>query len=205
MGGYLLAAAPLAVVAVLAPLIQLVLGDADNLPGTIATGVAAVPAALVGVKLARRGGQAAAPGRPARRRIAAAAGSSPSSRPLLIVLAALGFMIADLVSGLLAIGSHTLVPIDGIDDASFYDGISVRAIVLFFLLSIAVARAVAFRLEGRAVAALHVAVAIYVVGNSGQNLLLGGTLNTQFIAWMFGYVLAVLAASRLGELTTRTR
>jgi hypothetical protein len=199
---YLFAAAPLAIIAVLAPLIQLMLGDATNLPGTIATGVAAVPAALVGVRLTKRVGQGATPGQPIRR-LGAGARSPRSLRPLLIVLAALGFMIADLASWLMALGSDTIVPIDAADDDSYYNGVSIRAIVLFFLLSIVVARAAALRLEGRVVAALNVAVAIYVVGNTLQNLLLGSTLTAQYIAWTFGYVLAVLAAVRLGELAAR--
>ena len=219
MRPYLTAAAPLIVVALLAPLLELALRPIAGAESSaqIAAGVAAIPGALVTVRLVQRSqGMDAArvrsrPIMPTAtvRPAGVTASTSTTTRWLLIVLAALLFMVVDLSCWLLGIGSFALTPDSYYaTEGEFYNALSMRTVVLFFLGGVVVSTVVALRLRTRTVEALAIAVPIYIVGNTFQNVYLGtvaDVANALYIAWTFAYVLAALLAVVVGAGIARRR
>jgi hypothetical protein len=118
-------------------------------------------------------------------------------------------MVADLLSELLGDGSIMLIPIsniDNVDDATLYNLLAMRSIVVFLVLCVVVATPVSLRLRTNRAQAFVIATVLYIVGNSVQNILRGGdVVNAQYIAWTFGYIAAAFIAQAIGTAIARRR
>jgi hypothetical protein len=53
--------------------------------------------------------------------------------------------------------------------------------------------------------ALAASVVIYTIGNQTVNVLLGGVIDAQVVAWHFAYVIALVLAGYLGAVIARRR
>lgn len=115
-------------------------------------------------------------------------------------------MLVDLASCLISLGSFALAPISYYaTDGEYYNAASIRAIPLFFLGCLAVVTSAALRLRINVRSALVSAAIVYVVGNTLQNLLLGGTLDALYLAWTLGYIVTLYVAITLGVAIARRR
>lgn len=209
---YALVAAPLVVFAVVAWLAELALRHAAGAESAaqLAPGLAGVVSGLLTVRLARDSSdrdedEAPLPaphrpaGPPAERPVSA------TTRALWILAAGLGFAACDFVAWVVGVGSVVVAPVDAVTAAAWFDATSRRSIVVFAVLALVVAYSVSLRLREGTARAFAIAIGLYVVVNSAQNLALGGEIDSQWIAWTFGYVLTVAAACCVGDAVARRR
>jgi hypothetical protein len=211
---YALVAAPLVVFVIVAWLAELALRPVagSESAAQLAPGLAGVVSGLLTVRLARdsseRDEDEAPVPEPPSPPGAAPALQPPSAttRALWILAAGLGFAACDLVAMLVGVGSLVLAPIDAdLSDTAWFDALSRRSIVVFALLALAVAYMVSLRLREGTARGFAIAIGLYLVVNSTQNLVLGGEIDAQWIAWAFGYVLAAATACCIGDAVARRR
>ena len=205
---YLVAAAPLALVAAVGlPLV--LISQQLHWPPEFATGLAAIPGAVLSVRLAKltaapASGQAPA-GQPQSGTGAARPSSVPptATRPLAVVTAALAFMVIDLGSQVMALGSLFIWPSAALhgSEADLFNAYALRGLPIFVLGCLAVSIRVTRQLGAAAPRALVAATATYAAGNALQNILISGSIDGQYTAWLFAYVVAALLAGRAARMT----
>jgi len=205
---YALVVAPLVVFVVVAWLaergLRQVVGPESA--AQLAPGLAGVVGGLLAGRLARTNSAEDWEAEPDRTPGEPAAPPSATTRALWIVTAGLGFAACGLVAWVVGLGIVAVAPAEaGLTGDAWFDATSRRSIVIFALLALLVAYAVSLRLREGTARAFAIAVGLYLVTNSTQNLGLGGDVDARWLTWAVADVLTVAAACWVGDAVARWR